>query len=229
MNASRDGRGRSGIGTAVVLAVVLAAMMAGACWRIGEPTPSAALVTWAAYPETVRAGATFSFEFAGPVAPDACGRLDTAILTLGPTAIELSARRSTYEGLCGKQRVSFYEARPLVIDRPGLYAIRTAERLDLGQIVVTDTGPSSRMVAIGDGTVRGAGGCLLFGPGWASNQRPFALRGWPAEIETEAGTDRVVHVEGRLIGFSLCGRYGSRPTIRVDTAWVTARRGSDYY
>ena len=85
------------------------------------------------------------------------------------------------------------------------------------------------MRAIGEGTVRSVGGCWLFGPGWAANQRPFALLGAPDEILDQAGSDRVVHVEGTLLGFTLCGWYGSRPSIRVDTAWITDRTGSDYY
>ena len=81
------------------------------CWRIGEPTESQAFVTWAAYPETVRAGEMFSFEFGGPISPTACGRLDTATMTLTDTAIVLSAQRSTFSVVCANQRISFYESR----------------------------------------------------------------------------------------------------------------------
>jgi hypothetical protein len=207
----------------------VAVAAAAGCWRTGDPTPSDALVTWAAYPESVRAGEVFSFEFAGPIAPTACGRLDTALLVLGDSTIRLSARRSTFRAVCANQRVSFYEARPIRIERSGHYLVRTAEGRRLGAVIVTDSGPFSAMRAIGEGTVRSVGGCYLFGPGWAANQRPFALRDTPEEVRTEAGTDRVIHVEGRLIGFTLCGWYGSRPTIRVDTAWVTERKGADYY
>ncbi|MFQ5690855.1 MAG: hypothetical protein ACE5HQ_11345 [Gemmatimonadota bacterium] len=211
----------------VALAVLPAAGVA--CLQTGEPTPDAALVTWAAYPETVRIGKTFSFEFAGPVAPNGCARLDTAMLAIPDFTVELSARRSTFDALCARQRVSFYAMRPLKIERAGRYRVRTAEGLYLGTLIAVDSGRVSTMKSVGEGTVRGAGGCWLFGPGWAANQRPFALRGAPRAVLLQAGTDRVVHVEGRLIGFAACGRYGSRPTIRVDTAWVTDRRGADYY
>jgi len=187
------------------------------------------LVTWAAYPESVIVGETFSFEFAGPVSPDACGRLDTATISIAEGTILLAARRSTFETLCSGERVSFYEARPIHLESAGSYAIQTAEGRELGRIVATDSGPFAAMRAIGEGTIRSVGGCWLFGPGWASNQRPFALLDVRDEIRREAGTDRVVHMEGRFVGFTLCGRYGSRPSIRVDTAWLTGRRSSDYY
>ncbi|MFQ5678135.1 MAG: hypothetical protein ACE5HP_01590 [Gemmatimonadota bacterium] len=200
-----------------------------ACWRIGEPTPGAALVTWAAYPETVIVGQAFSFEFAGPVAHNTCGRLDTATLAVTDTSIELAARRSTFRAMCARQRVSFYEARSLVLRRPGRYAVRTADGRSFGTLTAVDSGRFARMRAVGDGTVQGAGGCVLFGPGWMGNQRPFALHGAPAAIAAQQETDRVVHVEGRLAGFTLCSRYGSRPVIRVDTAWVTEREATRYY
>ncbi len=205
------------------------ALLAGACLRIGEPTPGTTPVTWAAYPETVQVGKTFSFEFAGPVGATACARLDTAILSLADSTIRLEARRSTYRTLCSEERVSFYEARPLNLERPGRYRVTTPGGLRLGEIIATDSGPFTAMKARGEGTVRSVGGCYLFGPGWASNQRPFALLGAPPAIKREAGTDQIVHVEGRLAGFSLCDWYGSRPSIRVDTAWVTQRRGADYF
>lgn len=220
----RGGRARAG-GPVGGLAVVL---LAGAC-RIGDPTPGPALVTWAAFPDTVLAGEAFSLELAGPVSLDACGRLDTVAVALSDSALEVSARRSTFETMCPRERVSFYEARAMRIQEPGEYAVRTAEGLELGAVTVTEEGRFSAMRTRGFGTVRTGGGCLLFGPGWAGNQRPFALRGAPEPIGEEIGTDRVVWVEGRLVGFSVCGVYGSRPAIRVDSAAVTDRRGADWY
>lgn len=209
-------------------ALLLAAAVQG-CWRTGEPTPGPALVTWAAYPDTVRVGETFSFEFGGPVSPTACGRLDTATLTVTDTAIELAARRSTFSAVCAPQRISFYEARAIAIPRAGRYAVRTAEGRSLGALVARDTGAFSRMWTIGEGTVREAAGCWLFGPGWIGSQRVFALSGAPAAVRAAAGGQRIVHVEGRLYGFTACGNWGSRPRIRVDTAWVTDRESDDWY
>jgi hypothetical protein len=174
-------------------------------------------------------GELFSFEFAGPISLTACGRLDSAYLEVSDEAIRLSAARSTFRAVCAPQRVSFYEARPIRIERPGRYAVRTGEGLHLGTLVATAGGSFSRMRAAGEGTVRSVAGCWLFGPGWAANQRPFALLGAPDEVREQAGTDRVVHVEGTLLGFTLCGWYGSRPSIRVDTAWVTERTSLHYY
>ena len=210
-------------------ALMAIATLANGCWRIGEPTPDKAIVSWAAYPDTVVAGESFSLEFAGPVSPTTCARLDTAIVTLSDTEIVLSAERSVFDATCSRERVSFYHARPFVLDRPGSYRVRTRAGLELGTITVVDSGSFSPMIAVGEGTVRGAGGCWLFGPGWASNQRPFALRDAPDEIAAEAGTDRVVFVRGPFAGFTLCGRWGSRPSIRVESARVTERRGGDYY
>lgn len=225
--AGSPGRRWPGVAVAACLSCLLTA---AGCWQTGEPTPGDALVTWAAYPETVVTGETFSFEFAGPVAPNTCGRLDTAVLAIGDSVIELSARRSTFErALCAKQRVSFYEARPIRLERPGRYRVRSAGGPELGTLVAVDTGGFSPMRAIGLGTIEAAGGCSLFGPGWAANQRPFALRGAPEEVTATAGSDRIVHVEGRVAGFTMCSWYGSRPTIRVDAARVTERRGADYY
>lgn len=207
-----------------------AALLAAACWRIGEPTPGSARVSWAAFPETAVAGRIFSFEFAGPVAPNTCGRLDTAVLTVSDSVIELSARRSVFEeAMCSSERVSFYEARPLAIERPGRYAVRSANGLEFGTLTVLPEGRFSPVGAAGEGTVVSAGGCLLFGPGWASNQRPFALRRAPPAITRQAGTDTVVWVRGRLAGYTLCGAYGSRPSIRVEEARTTTRTGEDYY
>lgn len=215
--------------SAAAIALAAAATSAAGCWRTGEPTPGPALVAWAAYPESVRVGEPFLFEFAGPVAPDQCGRLDTATLLVGERGIRLGARRSTFRAVCAGQRVSFYEARSLTIERPGRYPVTTAEGLALGTLVATDSGSFSRIRTIGLGTVREAGGCRLFGPGWIGNQRVFALSGAPPEIRDAAGTDRLVHVRGDLVGFTLCGSYGSRPTIRVDTAWATDRKGAEWY
>lgn len=211
---------------AVVLA---AAVLASGCWRTGEPTPGDALVTWAAYPDTVVAGELFSLEFAGPVAPNQCARLDTAVIEVGDSVVTLSARRSTFETMCADQAVSFYEARPLRVEAPGRYRVLTADGLELGELVVVDSGRFSPVRASGYGTVRSAGGCWVFGPGWAANQRPFALRDAPPELRAEAGTRRVVYVRGRLRGFQACGWYGSRPAIAVDSVAVTERTTADYY
>jgi hypothetical protein len=199
------------------------------CWRIGEPTESAALVTWAAYPDTVVTGSVFSFEIAGPVSPDACGRMDTVIVAFEDSGIVLSARRSVYDTMCADSPVSFYEARPVRVPRSGTWSVRTLEGRDLGEIVAIDSGSFSPMRAAGEGTVHSAGGCLLFGPGWIGNQRPFALRNAPEGLERQAGTDRRIHVDGRLEGFTLCGAFGSRPVIRVGTATVTDSTGAQYY
>jgi hypothetical protein len=212
-----------------VAGLALMALGTASCWQTGEPTPSSALVTWAAYPESVRVGELFSFEFAGPISLTACGRLDTAYLAISESGVRLSADRSTFGAICANQRVSFYEARPVRIPVAGRYPVTTAEGMGLGELVATDSGSFSRMRAIGEGTIRSVGGCWLFGPGWAGNQRPFALLGAPRTVREEAGSDRVVHVEGTLRGFTLCDWYGSRPSIRVDTAWVTDRSISDYY
>jgi len=210
-----------------LMALILGLSSAG-CWRIGEPTESAAVVTWAAFPDTVVAGQTFSFEFAGPVSPDACGRLDTAVVRIEGSAIRLSARRSVYDAMCSDSPVSFYEARALQIDVAGRYGV-SADGLDLGTLVVVDSGRFSPMRARGEGTVAEAGGCLLFGPGWIGNQRPFALQGAGAAVRSQVDSGRRLFVEGTLGGFSLCGAFGSRPVIRVDTAWVTERDIEDYY
>ncbi len=204
-------------------------LLLGACWRIGEPTEGPALVTWAAYPETVVVGELFSFEFAGPVAPDACGRLDTAIIELRDTVIHLSARRSVYETMCSGSPVSFYEARPLRVESPGRYPVRTAEGRALGGIVAVDSGAFSPMRALGEGTVAQVGGCVLFGPGWLRNQRPFALRGASPDLGSVEGTDRLVRVRGTLRGFTLCGSYGSRPVIEVDEMAISDLSAEEYY
>lgn len=208
----------------------LPALLASACLVPGEPVADDAHVAWAAYPDTVVAGATFSFELAGPVARNTCGRLDTARVEVGDSTITLWARREVYpEAWCSDERVSFYEVRSMEMARPGRYTVRTADGRPLGTMMVRDSGTFSRVRTRGEGTLRSGGGCLFFGPGWGSNQRPFALRGAPPRLEALAGTDTVVRVEGVLLGFSLCGGFGSRPSIRVDTAWATGRTGDDWY
>lgn len=204
------------------------AILSTACWRIGEPTESAAVISWAAFPDTVVVGQQFSFEFAGPVSPDACGRLDTAVVHMEASAIRLSGSRSVYDTMCADSPVAFYEARPLQVETAGRYRV-SAGGLDFGEIVAVDSGRFSPMKARGEGTVAEAGGCLLFGPGWVGNQRPFVLRGAPPEVRSQVDTGRRVHVVGVLAGFSLCGAFGSRPVIAVDTAWVTDRQIEDYY
>lgn len=220
-------RGRRADPRLLSAALVTLVVVAG-CWRLGEPMPSEALVSWVAYPETVQVGATFSFEFAGPVSPNACGRLDTATLAITDSTIELAARRSTFQAMCARQKVSFYEARPIEIMTPGRYLVRTSTGGDLGTLVATDSGPFSSIKTWGEGTIRHLAGCWLFGPGWIGGQRLFALSGLPEDLE-EIPTDRIVYVRGRLRGFASCGSWGSRPRIRVDTAWATGRRVKDLY
>ena len=81
----------------------------------------------------------------------------------------------------------------------------------------------------GEGTVRARGGCTLFGPGRLGNQRPFALRGDVGEVTEALDADRVVWIRGTLSGFSSCGSFGSRPTIRVDETAIREGTSSDYY
>lgn len=220
----KPGRG----GAAAVLALAAVAASA-ACLDPGEPTAADARVAWVAYPETVRTGETFSFEFAGPISHGSCGRLDTARVAVTDAAIEVEARRSLYlEAMCSDDRRSFYQVRALRIDRPGRYEIRSGGR-SLGALVASDSGRFSAMTARGLGTLRSGGGCVLLGPGWASNQRPLALRDPPERVRRLADTDTLVHVEGRLIGFSLCGGFGSRPAVRVDSARATGRTAADWY
>lgn len=209
------------------LALLLA--LAG-CWRIGEPTASDAVVAWAAFPDSVAAGETFPFEFAGPITPNACGRLDTAMVAVTDSSIELSARRVTYETMCANNPISYYEVRALELPA-GEYAVR-AGKVELGRIVAADGGSFSSMRAAGAGTIDRAGGCLIFGPGQFGNQRPFVLRG-PAStdgsLEAAVGSRRLVHVRGTLSGFTLCGSFGSRPVIRVSEAAILDRTADDYY
>ncbi|WP_419163176.1 hypothetical protein [Candidatus Palauibacter sp.] len=209
-------------------ALVLTLLITSGCWRLGDAIPSDALVTWVAYPETVRVDAPFSFEFAGPVSPDGCGRLDTATLAVTESSIELAARRSTFRAMCAPQHISFYEARPLTIGTPGEYVVRAPTGIELGTLVATDTGRFSAVRTWGEGTIREAAGCWLFGPGWIGSQRVFALDGLDPGLQ-EVGTNRVIYVRGQLRGFISCGNWGSRPRIRVDTAWATEKRVGDLY
>jgi hypothetical protein len=210
--------------------IVLLALAAG-CWRIGEPTTGDAVVAWAAFPDTVAAGEKFPLEFAGPIASNACGRLDTAIALVIDTTIELSARRTTYRTMCSDLPISFYEVRSMELPA-GSYAIRTAEGR-LGRIVAVEGGQFTPMRAAGTGTIRGIGGCVLFGPGQlGGNQRPFSLTGravTEAALAPALGTRRLVHVRGTLSGFTLCGSFGSRPAILVSEIRVLDRTVRDYY
>ncbi|MEN8144117.1 MAG: hypothetical protein ABFS14_04125 [Gemmatimonadota bacterium] len=209
-----------------VLPVIL---VAAACYDIGEPTQSPVRVTWTAFPDTVPVGQTFSLEFAGPVTPNACGRLDTAAVAIGDSTIRLSGQRSVYDTMCSDSRVSFYEARPISLDDPGRFRVLDSEGRELGSVVALDSGTFSAVRTRGTGTLDEAGGCYLFGPGWLGNQRPFALAGLAESLKAEGGSDRVLFVAGTLHGFSLCGQYGSRPRIDVDTAYVTDQTIADYY
>lgn len=184
-------------------------------------------MAWAAYPDTVLAGESFPLEFAGPVAPDACGRLDTAVVAVTDSSIVLSARRSTYDTMCPDTPVGFYEVRSMRL-QVGAYDVRAGSR-SLGRIVALDSGSFSSMFSTGRGTVREAGGCLVFGPGRLGNQRPFVLLGAPAALEAWTDTDRLVQVSGRFWGFRTCGNFGSRPAIRVDSARVLTETADSYY
>lgn len=200
------------------------------CWRIGEPTASEAVVAWAAWPDTVAAGEQFPLEFAGPISPNACGRLDTAVVVVTDSTVELSARRTTYETMCSDTPVSFYEVRAMALP-PGTYAVRAGAE-ELGRIVALEDGRFAPMHAAGLGTVERAGECLLFGPGQLGNQRPFALIGGDDRLgglDPAVGSRRLVHVRGTLAGFTLCGSFGSRPAIRVSEARVLDRGADDYY
>ena len=206
--------------------LILLAPLSG-CWEIGEPTPSDAIVSWAAFPDTVVAGEVFSMEFAGPITPDACGRLDTATVAIGDSSVVLQASRLTYDTTCPDTPISFYEARPLQLPE-GTYTIRSESRI-FGQVVAVDSGSFSRMGAVGEGTVDVGGGCTLFGPGRLGNQRPFALLGDIGDVTTVAGSNRVVWVRGDLSGFTLCDSFGSRPAIRVSEWEIRDGASEDYY
>ncbi len=201
---------------------------ASGCWQIGDPTSSDALVSWVAFPDTVVAGELFSLEFAGPITPNACGRLDTATVSVTDSTVFLAARRVTYDTACPDTPISFYEARPLRL-AAGTYVVLGAQRT-FGRIVAVDSGRFSRMRVFGEGTVRARGGCTLFGPGrLLGNQRPFALVGDVQEVAAALDTDRVVWIRGTLSGFSLCGSFGSRPTIRVVEMTIRDGTSEDYY
>jgi len=215
-------------GASLLAAALLPAAAVGC--GTGEARPGPARVTWAAYPETVRVGRTFPFEIAGPVGPNTCARLDTTLVTVTDSAILVTARRSVYgSAFCSDSRVSFYEAPGLTLDTAGRYPVIAGDGRRLGAVVALDSGAFAPERSIGEGTVRRGGGCLLFGPGWASNQRPFVLHGAPARIEALAGTDSIVRVVGPFAGFDRCGGLGSRPVIRVDSASVTGGLAADWY
>ena len=214
-------------GTAGCVAALIAVT---GCLDIGEPVPGPARVAWAAYPDTVVVGELFSFEFAGPVSPNSCGRLDTARVVVGDSVVRLSAERSLFpEAMCSDDRISYYEVRPMSLDRAGTYRVVTEDGRPLGSLVAVDSGTFSAMKTRGWGTLHAGGGCLFFGPGWNENQRPFALRGAPEELRRVAGTDTLVRVEGTLAGFALCGGFGSRPAIRVRSARVTDSTAASWY
>jgi len=132
--------------------------------------------------------------------------------------------------MCPDDRVSFYRAGALSIPAAGRYAVRSASGRDLGAITARDSGEFSAMKAVGWGTLRqGGGGCVFFGPGWANNQRPFHAAGIPDRALETVDTDRVVWLRGRLYGWTLCGAFGSRPRIIVDSMRVTEHRAESYY
>lgn len=202
-----------------------------ACWRIGEPSESDAVVAWAAFPDTVGADEVFPFEFAGPITPDACGRLDSAVVAVTQSSIELSARRLTFDTMCPDSPVGFYEVRALSLPA-GSYEVR-AGTVVLGRIESIRDARFAPMRAAGTGTLRRAGGCILFGPGRiGGNQRPFALRG--TDLNGDVGNAaldglRLVEMRGTVSGFTVCGEFGSRPVIRVDELTVLDRSADDYY
>ena len=99
-------------------------------------------MSWAAFPDTVIAGEVFSLEFAGPITPNACGRLDTAVVAVNDTSIYLQARRVTYDTSCPRTPVSFYEARPMRL-LTGTYVV-LGDRQTFGRIVALDSGTFSK-------------------------------------------------------------------------------------
>lgn len=215
---------------ALPVAVLALAVAAVACFDPGEPTPDDARVAWATFPDTVLVGEAFAFEAAGPLAVNTCGRFDTLVLDVTDSAVAVSGRRLIYtDAWCSDGRVSWYEVREVRMPRAGRFPVRTADGGELGTIVARDTGAFSPARARGEGTVRSAGGCLFFGPGWAHGQRPFPLRGPPDRLRHVAGTDTVVWLEGTLRGYEQCGGYGTRPAVRVDSMRVTDRTGDDWY
>lgn len=211
-------------------AIVLLAGASLGCLDPGEPVPGPARVTWVAYPETVLVDETFTFEMAGPLAPDHCVRLDTARVVPGDGGIRVEVERSVFpEAMCSDERRSFYEVRPLRIERAGSYPVRTALGLELGTLVAVDSGAFSGVRTVGEGTLRSADGCVVFSPGWSADQRLFALGRLPDGLDRVPGTDSVVRVEGTLRGYGLCGTFGSLPTIQVSSARATGRIGAGYY
>ena len=188
---------------------MLTLLITSGCWRLGDAIPSDALVTWVAYPETVRVDAPFSFEFAGPVSPDGCGRLDTATLAVTESSIELAARRSTFRAMCAPQHISFYEARPLTIGTPGEYVVRAPTGIELGTLVATDTGRflcrphvgrghdprGGRMLAVRTGVDRGPAGIR------ARRPRPRASGGGHQPCHLCQGTTARLHLV-RELGFA---------------------------
>lgn len=213
-----------------VPAAGLALLAVAACFDPGEPTEDDARIAWAAFPDTVLVGEPFAFEAAGPLAVNTCGRFDTLLLAVSDSAVDLAARRLVYtDAWCSDERVSWYEVREAAIPRAGRFPVRTPGGVELGTIVARDSGAFSPSRARGEGTVRSAGGCLFFGPGWAHGQRPFPLRDPPDRLRRVAGTDTVVWMEGALRGYEQCGGYGTRPSVRVDSARVTDRTGDDWY
>lgn len=216
--------------TAVQAAAALAiGLVAAGCLGIGEPTHVPLRVAWTAHPDTVAVGREFSFEMAGPVSLDGCARLDTVTVTPEAGQIRVAGRRSLFHTWCPGSRVSFYQARALRLGRAGRWPVRDAEGRLLGSIVAVEGARTGPLYTRGEGTLRRAGGCVLFGPGWIGNQRVFALRGLPDSVLAAAGSDRLVRVVGPLAGFRECGAFGSRPAIRVDSARVTSRDAADYY
>lgn len=209
---------------------VLVAAAAAGCIDPGEPVPDRARITWAAYPETVLVDQVFTMEMAGPLAPDHCVRLDSTRARVTDATVRLGAWRSVFpDAMCSDERRSFYEVHPLRLERAGTYAVRTALEMELGTVVAVDSGAFSGVRTLGEGTLRAVGGCLLFSPGWSSDQRLFALGRTPEHVAPAAGTDEVVRVEGTLLGYSLCGAFGSVPTIQVRSARATGRTGADHY
>lgn len=214
---------------ATLLLAMGAGLLAAGCTG-GAPTQGPARITWVAYPETVVVGKAFPFEIAGPVGPTTCSRLDSSSVTVSDSGIVLSAHRSEYHSfLCSHTRVSFYRPRALRVARAGRYPVLTPERAALGTLVAVDSGTFSSLRTIGEGTVRRGGGCLLFGPGWASNQRPFSLHDATARVAGLAGTDSVIRVVGDLAGFDQCGGLGSLPVIAADSVSVSGHLARDWY
>lgn len=228
--AGRRGRGRPAAGAVALALLAVCVLASSACWRIGEPTPDDADVAWAAYPDTVVAGETFSFEFGGAVSPNTCARLDTATVDLEDGEVVVGARRSVFDTMCPDDRVSFYRAGALSLPEPGHYPVRSATGRDLGAITALDSGEFSVMKAVGWGTLRqGDGGCVFFGPGWATNQRPFDMVGLPDRALETVDTDRVIWTRGRIRGWSMCGAFGSRSRVVVDSIRVTEHLAESYY